>query len=99
MKFGRSLFAFAGFGVAIAVLGWRVGGAGERPPATPSAAALDVENEIATLRSEVEQLKRQPRFVLGGGPLAAPAVGDTEAGAVPPSTGQPQDGAAAAVAQ
>jgi len=71
-KLGISCLVLA-LGAAVALVAWRAGDGGDRRRAAPGAS--EIEDEISTLREEVERLKNQPRVV-----LAAEARGQWQGG-------------------
>ena len=81
-KLGISCLVLA-LGAAVALVAWRAGGGGDRRRAAPGAS--EIEDEIATLRQEVERLKNQPRVVLAAGAVTAPAAGAPAVQDVPPA--------------
>ena len=81
-KLGISCLVLA-LGAAVALVAWRAGDGGDRRRAAPGAS--EIEDEIATLRQEVERLKNQPRVVLAAGAVTAPAAGAPAVQDVPPA--------------
>ena len=81
-KLGISCLVLA-LGAAVALVAWRAGDGGDRRRTAPGAS--EIEDEIATLRQEVERLKNQPRVVLAAGAVTAPAAGAPAVQDVPPA--------------